>query len=103
MKYLKTFEKYCIPYEQWREMIFYINDIMIIIRNVECNIKCECLTIKNAVYSSDGKIYVNTNDMFKGKLGLNFTDMCDDGVEKLYNYLKENYDYVLSGKDMGLF
>ena len=129
MKYLKKFENYSnrqngiimknfnnfinekninsLAFE-WKNIINEIGEIMEVLINIKCEIKCPLLTIYELIYKPDNngvfnfEIYVGykyddgTTDVSR------ITKLVDVYLENIHEYLIKNYNYVLSGKDMGL-
>ena len=104
MKHIKTFEKFYLSYDEFKEMENYIIDIMDIIDNIDFEIKCTYYTltgIVNRIEKYKTNIYVYNEDCY-GVKATQLYNISDEAMSKLYNYLKDNYDHVLTGKDMGL-
>ena len=105
MKYIKKFENLSTI-----EKRYIIEDIMKIVKEDDCNIVNNITSRESTItevyyrikYYDDGDVYINyldSRDRRRNEIILMFDY---SAVDKIYDYLTKKYEYVLSGKDMGL-
>ena len=120
MKYLKKYEMFhFINMKQFADIVVPIGDILQVLGSVECKIQDKYATIdeiymKDTEWESKREILLsypqqyNTRIVNKifikyGSSVYSLNQLPDNKIKIIHDYLMDNYDYILSGKDMGLF
>ena len=92
------------------ENIIVINTIMKDLKQIDCNIVVNLFggdyTVFGLEFDKNNTIVKYISNGFRESvIDTEITAMCDEFIDNIYDYLRENfedYEYLFSGKDMGL-